>query len=328
MISRSATRRLLRPPLVAQQQARRNRVVVGHEGIIRKFSSNNSAKNGGFLDNITGSLSNFRLKAANALTSSLPEDERSQLLTKFQPPQQKNIESDETEQEEKEEEDNAATVAQISIDEAVAAARAQEAARHTKKWETEKEKLIQEAENAARARVESDIAIQKRQIAFEAWKKDLERAKAEKTTTKTTSTSNPEEESEEEERASEDQNEHEDVHPILGPVVVDLGSKRVHIADIQSLASIPVWKKQRTYRHDRAKTMANDKLKTLHLGLPGVIGIFEVSLTLPFCLHDDDKKIWYLFKRLGLTKAKMVLIGFRQRMAHFPLLTDNIDWVC
>jgi hypothetical protein len=68
-----------------------------------------------------------------------------------------------------------------------------------------------------------------------------------------------------------------DVHPILGPVVSDLGYKRIHLVPAEKLAAIPVWKKQRIYRHDRAKVMAADKLKTLHLGLPGVI-----------CIHEEE----------------------------------------
>ena len=66
-------------------------------------------------------------------------------------------------------------------------------------------------------------------------------------------------------------------HPILGPVIADLGSKRLHVVTAEALAAVPVWKKQRTYRHARAKEMASDKMKTLHLGLPGVIGIYESS---------------------------------------------------
>ena len=66
------------------------------------------------------------------------------------------------------------------------------------------------------------------------------------------------------------------VHPILGPCLLDLGAKRIHLVSAQTLSTISVWKKQRVYRHFRAKSMATDKLKTLSLGLPGVIGIYEV----------------------------------------------------
>jgi hypothetical protein len=65
-------------------------------------------------------------------------------------------------------------------------------------------------------------------------------------------------------------------HPILGPTICDLGHKRVYITSIERLSSLPVWEKQRFFRHERAKKMARDKAKTLHIGLPGVIGIYEV----------------------------------------------------
>jgi hypothetical protein len=220
-------------------------------------TSSNGPMSSGFLDNITDSLTSFRLKAANALTASLPEDERSQLLDKLQPKVDKKTDEEEN------------TVPIQSIDEAVAAARAQEATLHSQKWEKNKENLIKEAEEAARSRIESDIAIQRRQLAFEAWKKDLEREKGE---TETATAANQEEIID---------------HPILGPVLADLGHKRIHVADVKFLASIPVWKKQRIYRHGRAKSMASDKMKTLHLGLPGIIGIFEVSLSCLFYGFKD-----------------------------------------
>ena len=192
-------------------------------------------------------LSALRWKAANVLTSSLPEEERGQLLEKLEP----SIREKTVVIEEKEEE---RTVPEISIGEIVAATKAQEA----KKWEQEKENLIAAAEEAARKRIESDLVIQKRQLAFEAWKKDLEREKSESSTI---------EKVQEEIELGE--------HPILGPCLVDLGEKRIHVVAAEALAAIPVWKKQRTYRHGRATSMAKDKMKTLHLGLPGVIGIYE-----------------------------------------------------
>ena len=69
----------------------------------------------------------------------------------------------------------------------------------------------------------------------------------------------------------------EEVHPVLGTVLADLGHKRVHVVSAETLATIPIWKKQRIYRHDRAKGMASDKMKTLHLGMPGIIALHEVS---------------------------------------------------
>jgi hypothetical protein len=70
--------------------------------------------------------------------------------------------------------------------------------------------------------------------------------------------------------------EETDFNPILGPVVADLGYKRLHFVSAGKLGTIPIWEKQRIYRNDRAKAMAKDKMKALNLGLPGVI-----------CLHEE-----------------------------------------
>jgi hypothetical protein len=68
------------------------------------------------------------------------------------------------------------------------------------------------------------------------------------------------------------------IHPILGPVIADLGYKRVHVVSSGRLGTIPIWEKQRTYRFDRAKRMAIDKTEQMHLGFLGII-----------CLHEDAK---------------------------------------
>jgi hypothetical protein len=84
-------------------------------------------------------------------------------------------------------------------------------------------------------------------------------------------------------------------HPILGPVVTDLGYKRVHLVPSGKLGTIGIWKKQRTYRNDRARSMAADKEKTIHLGFPGII-----------CLHEDkDGKLSVLDgqHRIGMMQA-------------------------
>ena len=122
-----------------------------------------------------------------------------------------------------------------------------------------------EAEKAARSRIKSDIEIQKQQIAFESWKSELEREKR----------LDDDSSSEKMEKLTTDEMGE---HPILGKMIADLGYKRVHLASSKNLATIPIWKKQRIYRHGRSRNMAKDKLKTLHLGLPGVIGIFEVNI--------------------------------------------------
>ena len=64
-------------------------------------------------------------------------------------------------------------------------------------------------------------------------------------------------------------------HPILGPQIAHLPYKRIHLTSASKLASLPVYEKQRAYRHDRAKEMAKDKKKTLWMGIAGVISLME-----------------------------------------------------
>lgn len=64
-------------------------------------------------------------------------------------------------------------------------------------------------------------------------------------------------------------------HPLLGPIVADLGYKRVHLVSSGKLGTIPIWEKQRTYRNSRAKSMAADKHTSIDLGFPGIICLYE-----------------------------------------------------
>jgi hypothetical protein len=212
------------------------------------FSTNSDGKSGSVGDY----FSSLRLKAADALTSNLPDEERDLLLGKYSRKDEESIDD--------EDDEDTPTSYEPSIDEAIAAAKLQEAERYEQKWEQDKEELVAEAEKAARSRIESDIEIQKRQVAFEAWKAELERERQQADSDKTMTTEGIGE------------------HPILGHLIADMGYKRIHLASSKNLATIPVWKKQRIYRHGRSKNMATDKMKTLHLGLPGVIGIFEVNI--------------------------------------------------
>jgi len=75
---------------------------------------------------------------------------------------------------------------------------------------------------------------------------------------------------------NEDKSDESSIHPVLGPVVSELGYKRIHLVSSGKLGTIPIWKKQRNYNHSRAKAMAADKKKSMHLGFPGII-----------CLHED-----------------------------------------
>mmetsp|Transcript_30875 Transcript_30875/g.46873 ORF Transcript_30875/g.46873 Transcript_30875/m.46873 type:complete len:373 (+) Transcript_30875:141-1259(+) len=126
--------------------------------------------------------------------------------------------------------------ATATIGEAVAAARVEEAQKLNNQWKKQKEQLLMEAEEASRARVENEVQLVVKQP------------------------------------KAEEKAEH---HTLLGPVVVDLGYKKIYQVSAKTLTAIPVWQKQRLYRHDRAKVILKDKLKTTHLGLPGIIVLHE-----------------------------------------------------
>jgi hypothetical protein len=238
-------------------------------------------------------LGSLRVKAANALTSTLPQEDRTRLLEKLVGDHVGTTaaaSSDETAADaaaHDDDNDSMMMMQQHSIEEAIAMAKAKEAERYQEKWEQQKEALIAEAEEAARRRIQSDLEIQKRQLAFEAWKKALEKEKQESEETNVVEVVSTPVQQEEQADLGD--------HPILGPVVADLGEKRIHLVSSRALAAIPVWKKQRIYRHSRANSMAKDKLKSLHLGLPGVIGIYEAT--------DGSLKIIDGQHRIGMLKV-------------------------
>ena len=131
------------------------------------------------MDSATDLFVAMRWKAAHALTTSLSDDERSELLQRLDPAHYNKIKSSSKEQEEEDNDKNELKM-QHSIAEAVAAARAQEAQRSREQWENERATLMREAEEAARARVESDLAIlqeQQRLKAFEQWQQQVEEEK-------------------------------------------------------------------------------------------------------------------------------------------------------
>lgn len=254
--------------------------------ITRALSSASSSPSSALSD----IFSTLRWKAAELLTSGLSPEKKALLISKLDVvvprdqtmagDQNYSVTDDDT---------------QKTIGEAVAAARMAEAKRQQSKWEAEREFLLKNAEEAARARVESELIVQERRLAMLRWQKELEAENTPTvggdTTTTTTTTS-----------ASADA----EAHPTLGPVVADMGYKKIYQVSARTLATIPVWKKQRSYRHDRAKVIAADKMKTLHFGLPGIL-----------VLHEVRK-----FTKYGLVIR--VRIFLRSQVLHFACLVDAL----
>ena len=168
----------------------------------------------------------------------------------------------------------------------------------------EEERVRMEAEERERREAEH-----RREIAFERWKEEATREMRRQEMDEGDEKEEEEEEEEEEEgrgrgqrrrrhgpgeddpepNSSADRERHDDHthdhhrrhHPILGPQIARLPYKRVHLTPASTLASIPVYERQRAYRHDRAMVMAKDKRKTLWMGIPGVISLME----------DDDGRL-------------------------------------
>lgn len=275
------------------------------------LSSSSSEKDEGFFGMAGGYIKNFRWSAAEEMASKLSEEERRRM-------------SEKTKQEQSETDKEGNKKASLggrnqpSVEELVAEAKAKEAQRVTERYEEEWGKREAEVERAVRKRLESDLELQRRQIAFEKWKEDLEREKQrhqaeesnaneDRSSTVTTSS------------AAEALGE----HPILGPVVCDMGHKRVHLSTTERLASLPVWEKQRFFRHERAKSMAKDKAKSLHIGLPGVIGIYE-SQDGSLSILDGQHRIGML-KILSEKKDTMDHFDFDRILVEVYSQPDDID---
>lgn len=266
-------------------------------------------------------FSTLRWGAANALTSTLPEKQRKDLLDRLDDNPEKSTNKDDVDEDYK----------TNSVGEAVAAAVAVESQKEKARWEREKEEIMAKAQKAAEERVGSELAIQQQRLEREKQKVETEaKEQLEKLL---------QEKNEQEEKARQEKKEQEDWfkkeleeqerelkrelelqeksmawkkkdadqsksdHPILGSIVADLGYKRIHLVSAAALATIPIWKKQRVYRHDRAKTMAADKIKTKHLGLPGVI-----------CLHEEDN-------------GKLSIVDGQHRVGMMKILQDKQDEV-
>lgn len=132
----------------------------------------------------------------------------------------------------------------------------------------EEERRKQEKED----RKKFEIELQ-RKVVFEQWKNDVQHEKEQQ----------QHKEQQQQQKSDDDtvpmsedsSDESEKVHPILGQKLADLSYKRIHLMSAATLASLPVYEKQRAYRHDRAQLMAKDKMKTLWIGVPGVISLME-----------------------------------------------------
>jgi hypothetical protein len=220
------------------------------------------------LSTSTSIFDNIKLKIASALTSSLSPTDRDRLLKSLNinvsGQDQHNLDTQQEEILQQGKINN-------SIGEAVAAAIAKEAAKNKTLSEKQKDDIWKQAEKATMERVKNDLLIQERRLAMERWQKELEAEKKRVAQEEITALAPVPTAA-----AMVEGDRNEDMHhPILGPIVVDLGYKRIHLASAQALSSIPIWEKQRVYRHDRAKGMASDKMKSLELGLPGIIALHE-----------------------------------------------------
>jgi len=94
-------------------------------------------------------------------------------------------------------------------------------------------------------------------------------------------------------------------HPVLGEKLVDLGYKALYLTNVRSLATAPIWKKQRILRPERAQLIANDKIKN-NLGS-------SVSGSISFFLDKKTKEIGIID---GQHRAGALMI-LAQKGMHF-----------
>ena len=67
-------------------------------------------------------------------------------------------------------------------------------------------------------------------------------------------------------------------HPVFGRFLTDFGYKKVFAADPAKLyASTPIYKKQRTFRTERASAMARAKAASSVTGWPGTISVVQYN---------------------------------------------------
>jgi hypothetical protein len=250
-------------------------------------------------------LSMVRWGAANALTASLPNDQREELLKRMVTQKSSGVATPSSPRE-------AWMVGRGSIQEEIAVTLAEESRLLDGNWETEADEMSTKIEDAAKARIESEFLVQKNRLEEDANKliKDIEAEEkpiedleghdhVEQHLKKTGDQIEVEKEkmtrleqdieeikirraaevphTDDDEAMERDEvGQANNVHPILGSVISDLGYKKIYLVPSEKLGTIPVWNKNRIYRHKRAQSMAKDKLKSMKLGFPGVV-----------CLHED-----------------------------------------
>lgn len=129
------------------------------------------------------------------------------------------------------------------------------------RMQLELEAMKQQMQRKEEQRIQKEREEHERELAFERWKENAAREQQQLKV-----------EDVKQQEATSNNNAH---HPILGPQIAHLPYKRIHLTSAATLASLPVYEKQRAYRHDRATNMAKDKKKTLWMGIPGVISLME-----------------------------------------------------
>jgi len=95
-------------------------------------------------------------------------------------------------------------------------------------------------------------------------------------------------------------------HPIFGKFLADFGYKKIYSADPAKLyASTPIYKKQRTFRTERASAIARAKSLSGVTGWPGTISVVEYN-------ESSDKG------------TKSVLVDGQHRLGAFTLLSRQM----
>jgi len=94
-------------------------------------------------------------------------------------------------------------------------------------------------------------------------------------------------------------------HPVFGGLLADFGYKKVYAADPAKLyAGSPIYKKQRTFRTERASAIARAKTSSGVIGWPGTISVVELA--------DTE------------ARGSFVLVDGQHRLGAYTLLSSQI----